>query len=562
MTILISMMLGLIGGLGLFLFGMSLMADAIKEMAGGRLKDLLAILTRHRLSAALLGMFTTMLVQSSSATTVMTVGFVNAGLLPLREALCVVLGANVGTTVTAWLVSIFGFKSFSIGALALPLVGFGFFLNVLSRRPQRKNIGMIMLGFGLLFIGVNFLQEIFAPIKESEQAQQWLIRLSSYPLLALLAGTLLTVLMQSSSASIMVIQVLAMQGAFGTDWDRVLTLVVPFILGDNIGTTVTAQLAAARTSRNAKRAAMGHTVFNLVGVAYILPLVWIGLFAELISRLTPWELSERTIMAEMAAANTLIKVVNTAIFLPLIGLLEALVVRILPIKPEEAEEKPAVLEEHLLATPAIAFQQVTRELLRMEKIARKAARQAIAGLIENDPAKLASARRKEQRTDEFQYEITAYLSKLARRTLPRQLSDEIPVLLHTINDLERIGDLAVNIAEVADRKQAQGVEFSQEALAEALQLDDCLRQMFACVRKALKEGDKAAAAEVLDVEGRLNVMQTELRKSHVRRMGCNECSAEGGLVFIDLVDNVEKIGDHLTNIAQSVIGGLQWEHHE
>ncbi len=557
-----SIFFGILGGLGLFLFGMNLMSEGIKAVAGSRLKILLTALTRHRLMAVLLGALATMLVQSSSATTVMTVGFVNAGLLTLRQALCVVLGANVGTTVTAWLVSIFGFGGFRITACALPVVGVGFFLNVMARNPRNKNLGMILLGFGLLFIGVGFMQETFAPIKESVHTQAALIRLSSYPLLAVLAGTLLTMLMQSSSASIMVIQVLAMQGAFGTDWIVVLNLVIPFILGDNIGTTITAQLAASRSSRMAKRAAMGHTIFNVIGVLYVLPIVWMGYFAEFLAWLTPWELSQRTIMADMAAANTIIKVINTVLFLPLIGSLEALVNRILPVRPHEAEEKPVTLDEHLLSTPVIAFDQVARELQRMVKIARKAASKAIAGLMNDDLENLASVRGREQQTDEFQYEITSYLSKLARQPLSRELSDTIPILLHMVNDLERIGDLAVNIAEVAERKISQKLVFSEEAMAEARQLQEYLATMFRQVRTALKTGDKNAAQDALMVENQLNIMQVELRKNHVRRMGGNDCSPEAGLIFIDLVDNVEKIGDHLTNIAQSVIGGLQWEHHE
>lgn len=557
-----NMIFSVTGGLGLFLFGMNLMSDGIKVIAGSRLKYFLTALTRKRLVAVLLGATATMLVQSSSATTVMTVGFVNAGLLALRQALCVILGANVGTTVTAWLVSVFGFGNFSITACALPIVGFGFFMNILARRPRNKSIGTIMLGFGLLFIGVGFMQETFAPIKESPEAQQLLIQFSRNPLLAVLAGTLLTVLMQSSSASIMIIQVLALQGAFGTDWPIVLNLVIPFILGDNIGTTITAQLAAARASRNAKRAAMGHTIFNVVGVLYILPIVWLGVFGDFIAWLTPWQLSQRTIMADMAAANTIIKLVNMIIFLPFIELLETACIRLIPAKPYEAEEKPVVLEEHLLHTPDIALQQVTRELNRMAKIARKAANKAIESLITDDQRKLQSVRQKEEQTDEFQYEITSYLSKLTQQKLSKELSDEIPVLLHMVNDIERIGDLAVNIAEVAERKFAQNIIFTPEAINEALQLQDYLGNMFAHIRTALKSGDKDAAISALQVEDKLNIMQTELRKNHVRRMGENDCSPEAGLIFIDLVDNIEKIGDHLTNIAQSVIGGLQWEYHE
>ncbi len=551
---------GLIGGLGLFLFGMSLMSDGIKAIAGKRLKQLLTALTRHRLVAVALGAFATMLVQSSSATTVMTVGFVNAGLLTLRQALCVVLGANVGTTVTAWLVSMFGFGSFKITAYALPMIGVGFFVSMIARSQRNKQIGMILLGFGLLFIGVDFMQQTFAPIKDSAQAQALLIRLSSYPLLAVLAGTILTMLMQSSSASIMVIQVLALQGAFGMDWPIVLNLVLPFVLGDNIGTTITAQLAASRASRNARRAAMGHTIFNVIGVAYILPLVWMGVFGRFVSWLTPWELSQRTIMADMAAANTIIKVINTALFVPLIGTLEAIVNRLVPIRPEEAEEKPAVLEEHLLQTPAIAFEQVTMEIQRMAKIARKGAKKAISALIDDDRKSQKAVLKREQQTDEFQYEITSYLSKLALQPLPPELSNEIPVLLHTVNDLERIGDLAVNIMEVAERKMSQNLVFDKDALKEVRQLDALLMRMFDHVRAALEDSRTEDARLAMEVELELNEMQISLRKHYAKRMGSNSCTPEVGLVLIDFVDNVEKIGDHLMNIAQSVMGGLQWDH--
>ncbi len=559
----VNIVFGMIGGLGLFLFGMGLMSDAIKDIAGSRMKQFLTALTRKRIVAVMLGAFATMLVQSSSATTVMAVGFVNAGLLNLQQSLCVVLGANVGTTITAWLVSMFGIGRFSVSAYSLPLLGIGFFISILARRSRTRNIGRIMLGFGILFLGVSFMQATFAPIKDCPDAQRIIIRFSSYPLLALLAGTLLTMLMQSSSASIMIIQVLALQGAFGTeDWTVVLNLVIPFILGDNIGTTITAQLAAARASRNAKRAAMGHTIFNVIGVIYILPIVWLGVFGDFISWITPWELTQSTIMADMAAANTIIKVVNTIIFLPLIKLLESIVIWILPVKPHEATESPVVLEEHLLETPHLALQEVARELNRMVEIAEDATRQAIYGLMHGDVSSLELVRKREKQTDEFQYDITSYLSRIARKTLSRSLAAEIPVLLHVVNDLERVGDLAVNIAEVAERKVSQNILFSEDATAEAWDLDGLMREMFSLVTKALQDNDKEAAYKAMEIEDRLNAMQIELRKNHVHRMAQNSCTAEAGLIFIDLVDNVEKIGDHLTNVAQAIIGGLQWSHNK
>lgn len=556
-----NLIFGVVGGLGLFLFGMGQLADGLKAVAGNRFRSILAALTRQPVMAVLLGALVTIMMATSSGSTVMTIGFVNAGLLTIRQALCVVLGANVGTTATAWLVSIFGFGGFKIAAYALPAIGAGFFISVLARSQRYKHLGRIIMGFGMLFIGIQFMQEAFDPLKDSQGAQAVLVGLASYPLLAVLAGTVLTVLLQSSSASIMVIQVLALQGAFGSDWPSVLNLVIPFILGDNIGTTITAQLAAARASRNARRTAMGHTIFNLIGVIYILPFAWSGAFGRLVAWITPWETSAQTIMADMAAAHTAFNLINTIVFLPMIGLLEAIVKRLVPIRASEAEEKPANLEEHLLDTPVIAFQQVAREMQRMIKIARKAAKRAVAGLIEADPEKIKSVQKREQQTDEFQYEITAYLSKLARRPLPTELSNEIPVLLHMVNDLERVGDLAVNIAEVAEKKIEQKIVFSEEAGEEAKDLEKQLMKMFALIRLAIKKNDRQAADEALKIEANLNRLQVELRRNHVQRMSSNQCSPEAGLIFVDLVDNVEKIGDHLTNIAQSVIGGLQWEHY-
>jgi len=355
---------------------------------------------------------------------------------------------------------------------------------------------------------------------------------------------------------------LALQGAFGTEWPVVMNLVIPFILGDNIGTTITAQLASARASRNARRTSMGHTIFNLIGVAYILPFVWSGAFSDLVAWITPWEITSRTVMAEMAAAHTTFNVINTLIFIPLIGVLELIVVRVLPVKESEAEAKPVILDKYLLDTPTIAIGQVTRELFRMARIARKATTRAVAGLVEDNGKSFDYVRRKEEQTDEFQYEITAYLTELSRRPLSDELSEEIPVLMHTVNDLERVGDHAVNIVELAERKIEQKLTFSVEALGEAQELLDSLTQMFEHTLTALESKDKQAAQAALEIEEKLNTMQADLRKNHCRRMGDNECSAEAGLIFIDLVDNVEKIGDHLTNIAQSIIGGLQWEHHE
>lgn len=552
------MIFGTLGGLGLFLFGMGLMSNGLREAAGQKLRNILSSLTRNRIAAAGVGAGVTCLVQSSSATTLMTLGFINAGLLTLKQALSVVLGSNVGTTFTAWLVSVFSIEGLKITIYALPAIGIGFFLQWLGRKQKIRNIGTILLGFGLLFVGISFMKDAFEPLEHSVKVQQLMIWLGKNPILAVLAGTVITVLLQSSSASIMMIQVLAFQGAFGADWDIALKVAIPFILGDNIGTTITAQLGALSGSRNSKRLAMGHTMFNVIGVAYILPIVWIGWYDKFVGWITPFKLTQNTIMVHIAVAHSLFNIFNTMVFLPKIQLLQKIVFKIIPITREEEDEKPVILEEHLLDTPTLAFEQAHQEIIRMSKKAHKAFTRAVNGLITGNTKKLASARRKEDSLDDFQYETTTYLSKLSERTLTDQLSSELPVLLHTVNDLEKIGDHCVNICEIADRKSSQKLSFTNDALKEINQMKNEADNMFKCVIQAISTNDIESAKQALIHENNINRMQKLFRQTHVERMSCNKCKPEIGLIFIDLVDNIEKIGDHLTNIAQSVAGGLQW----
>ena len=551
------MVFGTVGGLGLFLFGMGLMSEGLKKVAGQKLKSLLESLTKHRVIAVCVGALTTALVQSSSAVTVMTVGFVNAGLLTLKQALCVVLGANIGTTITAGLVSILAV--FKITNYALPVVGVGFLISVLGKTQKARSIGQVMIGFGVLFLGIHFMKEAFDPLKGSQNVQEALIWLGRNPILAVLAGTAITMLLQSSSASIAMIQMLAFQGAFGTDWSVVLQVTIPYILGDNIGTTITAQLAAIRSSRNGKRTAMGHTIFNAIGVMYMLPLVWIGWYSHAVEWITPGQLGQETIMRHIFFAHFAFNVFNVIIFIPIIQVLAVIVARIIPVTKAELAQKPVILEKHLLETPVIALEQAEREIIRMSEAAKKALGLAVEGILQDDRKKLDSVEKIEDFIDAFQIEITSYLSALSQVQLSDEVSIKLPVLLHTVNDLERIGDHAVNIVEIAQRKIDQKLSFSDSALAEAEQLRTAVGQMCDNIITALKHDDIKAAKSALTKETKINKMQIEFRRSHVDRMSSGLCSAETGLIFIDLVDNIEKIGDHLTNIAQAIIGGLQWE---
>ena len=545
-----------VGGLGLFLFGMGIMSEGLKKAASRRVRKLLTLLTRHRVIAVLIGAGTTCLIQSSSAMTVMTVGFVNAGLMTLKQALCIVLGANVGTTFTAWLVS--GLAVFKITTYSLPAIGVGFLVQMLGKTQKTRNIGQIILGFGILFTGIEFMKEAFGPLQDSQRVHEALIWLGEKPYLAVLAGAVITMLFQSSSATIAMVQILAYNGAFGTDWHTALGVAIPLILGDNIGTTITAEIASIRTSLAARRTARGHTLFNIIGVLYVFPLVLIGWFADIVEWITPLKLTQYTIMVHIAVAHSTFNVFNTLVFLPLIGWLEALVTKLVPPTAKDAVSKPVVLEEHLLNTPEIAVDQARREIIRMGEVAKQAVNQAIDGLEADDRKKLGLVQQAEDAVDNFQFEITSYLAELSRREISAELSVELPVLLHTVNDLERIGDHAVNIAEIAERKIEQKLSFSDSAQTEAARLKNQANEMFDYISAALKNNDVESAKAALVNEDNLNRMQMDFRRSHVQRMSDGDCSPEAGLIFIDLVDNVEKIGDHLTNIAQAVIGGLHW----
>jgi phosphate:Na+ symporter len=553
------MILGVIGGLGLFLFGMVLMSDGLKQVAGRKLRTVLESMTKNTYIGFVVGALVTAFIQSSSATTVIVIGLVNAGLLTLKQSIGVIIGSNVGTTATAWLVSIAGFGGLSIEAYALPAIGLGFLLQVGGRSRPMKSVGTILLGFGLLFLGIEYMKDAFGPLQESPRVQGVFIKYGSNPFFAVLVGWGITMLVQSSSASIAIVQLLAMGGAFGTNWQVALDMAIPFVLGSNIGTTITAQLAALQANRTARRTAWAHSMFNVLGTVIAFPCVALGWYGHLVDFVMPWELSQSTIAASIAVAHTTFNVVNSIVFLPLASVLEKAVLKLVPVRPSEAGAQAVVLERHLLGTPEIALEQARREIVRMAKTAKMGFLDAMEGLVGSDKRKLESAQVAESFTDTQQYEITTYLTELSRRQLSEDVAVALPVLLHTVNDLERIGDHAENVVEIAIRKIEQKLDFTDSALSEIGQLRQEVEGMFDRVIEALEKDDVEAAKLALPSERNINQMQLDFRRSHVQRMRDGSCTPEAGLIFIDLVDNVEKTGDHLTNIAQAVIGGLQWD---
>lgn len=328
--------------------------------------------------------------------------------------------------------------------------------------------------------------------------------------------------------------------------------------GYNIGTTITAQLAALQANRNAKRAAWAHTMFNVFGSVIAYPFAYFGWYTALVLAISPWKLGPDTVAASIAIAHSTFNIANSCIFLPLSGLLGKVAVWLVPVRTSEVAMPPVVLEKHLLDTPEIAIEQAKRQIVHMAKTAKRAFRQSINGIIEDDRKKLDSVREIEDVIDSLQFEITSYLSALSSKPLSDGVSTRLPVLLHAVNDLERVGDHAINIIEIAQRKIDQKLSFSNPVMAEADALRKHAEQMFDDVITAPQNNDIKAARAALVIEKWLNQSQVHFRRSHVQRMTEGVCTPETGLIFIDLVDNVEKIGDHLTNIAQAAIGGLQW----
>lgn len=535
-----------VGGLGLFLFGMRIMSDALRRVAGDRMRRILRVLTHNVVVSVLAGAGITCLIQSSSATTVMVVGFVNAGLMTLRQAIGVIMGANIGTTVTAWLVSLIGFlKALKITNYALPAIGVGFAISAISKR-QGKHWGSALLGFGLLFFGLSLMKDAFEPLGGSQAVKDLMGRWADKPLLGVLIGVVVTMIVQSSSATIAVVQLLALS--------NVLTFpqALPIILGDNIGTTITAQIASVGTNVSAKRAARAHMMFNVLGVCILLPFV--GPYGKFIAMLVP----SRQVMLRIALSHTVFNVVNTLIFMPLAGVLAAIVTRMVPGEAGIVQVEPQYLEEHLLDNPPIALEQARREVVRMVELAASAVRNASDAFFNDDSKELELVRQKEDAVDNLQNKITRYLIRISQRSLGPTDSNELPVLLHSVNDIERMADHAVNLLEAAERKIEGKLPFTDAAMEELGMMRDEVNVMFDVVIEALQNSDPQAAKRVFESERKLNAMEREFRQNHLTRLAEGDCNFFSGLTFVDCVYNYEKIGDHLTNTAQAVLGDFQW----
>lgn len=538
--------LSLIGGLSLFLFGMSLMGQALERRAGGQLRALLERMTTGKLAGLLTGMGVTAVIQSSSATTVMVVGFVNSGLMTLKQAINIIMGANIGTTVTAWLLSLTGIDSENLVVEllkpssftpVLALVGIIFYLFFQS--PKKKDTGTILLGFATLMYGMEAMSGAVTGLRDVPAFQQMFIMFKN-PVLGVLAGAVLTAVIQSSSASVGILQALAVTGqvSYGA--------AVPIIMGQNIGTCVTAMLSSVGANKNAKRAALVHLSFNIIGTA-----VWLTVFCLLRALLHPALLNAPASRVGIAVAHSVFNVLCTILMLPLSGGLEKLVTFLVPDarQPEVFEE----LDERLFATPSIALERCHKVAADMAGSAVAALKEALAALRELSPELAASIRAKEDRTDHDEDILGTYLVNLSTRRISGADSREAAKLLKIIGDFERIADHAVNLLESAEELRSKKLRFTDAAEKELATISAAVGDILDLSLKAFLENDLSAAAMVEPLEQVIDQLKEQLRTRHILRMQKGDCTIDAGFTWLDLLTNLERTADHCSNIAGCVI---------
>ena len=541
----------LIGGVGLFFLGIKTMTESLKGMAGEKLKDTLGIITKMPIFGLLLGTLITALIQSSSATTVITVGFVNAGLLSLKQAISIILGANIGTTLTAWLVSFFAL--FKVTNYALPAIGLGFILTIIGKTEKTKMWGRFLLGFGLLFTGLSYIKDGFYPLKSSEAVKNFIITFGRYPLLGILAGVTITVLFQSSSATIAIVQIMAFSGLM--DFNTA----VPIILGDNIGTTITAKLASISMGRTARQAANAHAILNIIGVCYMIIPVYLGLYSKLIQLMVPGPITKENIMLHIALAHTTFNVINSVfIFLPLISLLEKVTIKVTPVGRDEINEEPLYLEPKLIDTPSVALDQTVKEIVRMLEMVYRNFVDSYNAFLQKNIKMKRKIQKTEDMINSFQNEIFHYLEKIFQRAIEKPEAEKIPGLIHVVNDIERAGDYTVKISRLLEMRFEGGLALSHGAESDVMDISSLCKKMFGETLIALKNSDHSGAEQAMDIYEDIKLLKNILKEKHLKRVYSGLCDMKSGVMFIDYIDSIEKISHHLNNVAVAIKNDLKW----
>lgn len=538
--------LTMIGGLSLFLFGMNIMGQALERRAGGQLRVLLEKMTKGRLAGLLTGMGVTAIIQSSSATTVMVVGFVNSGLMTLKQAINIIMGANIGTTVTAWLLSLAGIESGNLLVRLLkpssftPVLAFvGMIFYLFVKDTKKKDTGAILLGFATLMYGMETMSGAVAGLRDVPGFQQMFIMFRN-PVLGVLAGAVLTAVIQSSSASVGILQALAVTGRVSYG------MAIPIIMGQNIGTCVTAMISAVGANKNAKRAAMVHLSFNLIGT-----IVWLSVFCLFRAVFHLPFLDAPASLAGIAVAHSIFNVLCTVLMLPLSGFLERFVNVLVP----DAEQPEAVseLDERLFATPSIALERCHEVAADMAQTAAACLKESLTSIKKYSAETAASIREKEDKTDYYEDILGTYLVNLSTRRISEADSREAAKLLKMIGDFERIADHAVNLLESAEELRDKGRHFTDAAAEELALISGAVKNILDLSLNAFLKNDPETASMVEPLEQVIDHLKEQLRTRHILRLQKGDCTIDTGFVWLDLLTNLERTADHCSNIAGCVI---------
>ena len=541
-----SIVIPFIGGLAMFIYGMNIMADGLQHAAGSKMKKILEVLTQNKLMGIALGALVTAIIQSSSATTVMVVGFVNAGLMNLTQAISVIMGANIGTTITGWLVSAGEWaKMFSPSTLAPIAVMVGVIITLVGKRQQSKDVAGIIIGFGILFIGMNTMSDAVYPLRESEVFKTAFISMGSNPFLGILVGAGVTAIIQSSSASQGILLSLASAGLVPTN------AAVFIIMGQNIGTCVTAILSSVGASKNAKCVGTMHLTFNIAGTI-IFSILAMFLFA----RLDPSYGEGIINMTQISFIHTVFNVGTTIILMPFSGYIIKFAMKVNGLKAVETKSDEAELvhlDKRMMSTPSVAVEGAKLETIRMGRIARENLSLALSTLSDHDEEKMADVKQREFVIDKLCGNISKYLIDLCMLHLSDKDNEMVTSLLNTVSDMERVGDHAENIVELAEEMKQEGISFSDTALEELNEMSTTTLGAYDNAVKALELDDITYAVKTSFLEDQVDAMEKKLRAGHIDRLSNAECSVNAGIHFIDLLGNLERVSDHAMNIAQVVL---------
>jgi len=534
--------IGVIGGLGLFLYGMTIMSTGLQKAAGDKLKSIISMLTSNRFMAVTVGAIITMIVQSSSATTVMVVGFVNAGMMNLAQAVGVIMGSNIGTTITAQIIT------FKIDEYAPIIIGISVAVWLFTSNRKIKQIAEAFIGFGILFLGMKFMGDALKPLRELESFRNLLISFGEHPVLGILAGFAITVAVQSSTASTGILLALSSQGLVP------ISSGLPILFGINIGTTITALLSSIGANITAKKAAAVHVMFNLFGTLIFIILLQKPLYLA-VTMINPGT-TAFAVSRQIANAHTIFNIANTIIMLPFVGLLVKLANKLIP-GEEEQNEGIKYIDDRILETPPIALASAMKETLHMGNVAKESLENSLEAFFNKSQKKIDETFRIEKIINEMERELSTYLIKLSNTDISSSNRETVDGLFNTINDIERVGDHADNLAELAQFTIDNHLDFSEKAIDELRQMSGLVLQAYMDSLTALKSLDGSLAMKVVKAEGRIDYLEKTLRASHIARLSGQKCHPSSGIIFLDIISNLERIADHASNIAMAVLDKIK-----